>query len=132
MPHVIIEYSANLEPQVDIAGLCEALRASAAAQEIFPEDGVRVRALRAEHYAIADADPDNAFIDISVRLRGGRPLAARKAATAAIFDAARTFLAEVIATTPIMLSLEMRDIDPELSPKLNTIRDRIKKEAGNG
>ena len=42
------------------------------------------------------------------------------------------FLAEVIATTPIMLSLEMRDIDPELSPKLNTIRERMEKEAGHG
>ncbi len=132
MPHVIVEYSANLEPRVDIAALCEALRTAAAAQEIFPEDGVRVRALRAEYYAIADAHPDNAFIDISVRLRGGRALEARKVATEAIFDAARVFLAELIATTPIMLSLEMRDIDPELSPKLNTIRDRMEKEAGHG
>ena len=132
MPHVIVEYSANLEPRVDISGLCEALRAAAAAEEIFPEAGVRVRALRAEHYAIADAHPENAFIDILVRLRAGRALAARKAATESIFEAARLFLAEVIATTPIMLSLEMRDIDPELSPKLNTIRERMEKEAGHG
>ena len=132
MPHVIVEYSGNLEPRVDIAGLCEVLRAAAAGQEIFPEDGVRVRALRAEHYAIADAHPDNAFIDISVRLRGGRALEARKAATEAIFEAARAFLADVIAIAPIMLSLEMRDIDPDLSPKLNTIRDRMEKEAGHG
>ncbi len=132
MPHVIVEYSANLEPRVDIAGLCEALRSATAAQEVFPADGVRVRALKAEHYAIADAHPENAFIDISVRLRGGRALEARKAATEAIFEAARGFLADVIATTPIMLSLEMRDIDPELSPKLNTIRERMEKEAGHG
>ena len=46
MPHIIVEYSANLEEDVDLADLCDVLRASAAAQEIFPETGVRVRAIR--------------------------------------------------------------------------------------
>ena len=81
MPHIIVEYSANLEEDVDLADLCDVLRASAAAQEIFPETGVRVRAIRCEIYSIADGDPRNGFIDISVRLREGRPLDKRKAAT---------------------------------------------------
>ena len=124
MPHITIDYSANLEPALDIAGLCEAMRAAAAALDIFPTDGVRVRAFRADHFAIADGDPGNAMIDISVRLREGRTLAARQRATESLFEAAQTYLEPVIASTPIMVSLEMREIGAALSPKLNTIRDR--------
>jgi 5-carboxymethyl-2-hydroxymuconate isomerase len=126
MPHITIQYSANIEPRADIQAFCEALRAAAASLDIFPADGVRVRALRSEYYAIADGNPDNAFVDISVRLREGRALAARQRATEALFAAAKEFLADVIATQPIMLSMEMRNIDAELAPKLNTIRERLR------
>ena len=127
MPHIMIDYSANLEPDADIAGLCEALRRTAAALEAFPEAGVRVRAFAAAHYAIADGHPENGYIDISVRLREGREPAVKEAAVAALFEAARAHLAGVIATRPVMLSMEMRDIDARLAPKLNTVREWMEK-----
>lgn len=122
MPHVIIDYSGNLET-ADISGLCATLRETACGLEIFPADGVRVRAYRADHWAIADGAPEHGFIDISVRLRAGRDAADKVSATDALFAAAKAHLSEVIATRPVMISLEMRDIDPQLSPKLNTVRD---------
>lgn len=125
MPHIILEFSSNLESDADIPGLCDALRVTAAKQAIFPESGVRVRAYRSDYYSIADGDPENGFIDISVRLREGRPLDARKAATAVLFDAAKEHLADVLERRPIMLSLEMRNIDAELAPKLNTVREHM-------
>ena len=127
MPHIMIDYSANLEPDADIAGLCEVLRRTAAALEAFPEAGVRVRAFAADHYAIADGHPENGYIDISVRLREGREPAVKEAAVAALFEAARAHLAGVIATRPVMLSMEMRDIDARLAPKLNTVREWMEK-----
>ena len=127
MPHIMIDYSANLEPKADIAGLCEVLRRTAAALEAFPEAGVRVRAFAADHYAIADGHPENGYIDISVRLREGREPAVKEAAVAALFEAARAHLAGVIATRPVMLSMEMRDIDARLAPKLNTVREWMEK-----
>jgi len=125
MPHIRIEYSANLEAHCDIGAFCEALRLAGLETGVFPLAGLRVRAARCDHYAVADGDPDNIFVDISIRLRGGRPQEAKEAATAHVFEAARAFLAPVIESRPIMLSLEMRDIDPGLSPKLNTVRDHI-------
>lgn len=130
MPHISIEYSANLEPDGDIPGLCEALRGAAAALPIFPETGVRVRAFRADHWAIADGDPAHGFVDISVRLREGRAQADKAAATAALFDAAKAHLAPYLAAGPLMLSLEMRDIDAALSPKVNTVKDWIEAKHG--
>ncbi len=125
MAHFTLEYSSNMESVTDIAKLCDVIRRAAILTGVFALAGIRVRALRAEHVSIADGDPRHGFIDISVRLRAGRDLEARKAATAAIFRSAEEFLAPILKTHPIALSLEMRDIDPELSPKLNTIRNHI-------
>ncbi len=126
MPHIVFEYSANMESHVDISALCEQLRVAGLETGIFPLAGLRVRALRCEHYAIADGNPDYGFIDISVRLRAGRSLEARKTATAHIFAAAEDFLGEILESQPLALSLEMRDIDAELSPKRNSIRNFLK------
>ncbi|APE42553.1 5-carboxymethyl-2-hydroxymuconate isomerase [Sulfitobacter alexandrii] len=125
MPHLIIDYSANLEDAIDMAGLCERLRVVATGLEAFPAAGVRVRAHAARHYAIADGNSAHGFIDVSVRLRAGRDPEVKKAATQALFDAAEAFIAPVMATRPIALSFEMRDIDPALSPKTGTIRDHL-------
>ena len=125
MPHLIIDYSANLEEAIDMAGLCECLRIVATGLDAFPSAGVRVRAHAAQHYAIADGNPAHGYIDVSVRLRAGRELAVKQAATQALFAAAEAFIATVMAIRPIALSFEMRDIDPDLSPKTGTIRDHL-------
>ncbi|MCG6901688.1 MAG: 5-carboxymethyl-2-hydroxymuconate Delta-isomerase [Rhodobacter sp.] len=132
MPHISVEYSSNLEDRADIPGLCEVLRRTAAALEVFPETGVRVRAFRADHYAIADGDPENGFVDISVRLREGRAQDVKEAATAALFDAVKTHLAALIAARPVMVSMEMRDIDARLAPKLNTVTAYIEGKRAHG
>ena len=125
MPHFQIDYSANLEGAVDMAALCEAIRAEAALIETFPTPGIRVRATRVDHYAIADGDPKHGFVDISVRLREGRADDVKQDAITRIFEAARAHLAPAMATRSIALSAEMRDINAALSPKTGTIRDHM-------
>lgn len=122
MPHIQIDYSPNLEDRLDVAGLCVALRDAAVATGVLPLAGVRVRAIKVDHAVIADGNPDHAFLDIVVRLRGGRSAEAKTKATEIIFAAAQAYCAEVMATSSFMLSMEMRDIDPDLSPKTSSIR----------
>lgn len=129
MPHFHIEYSGNLEELVDMAGLCEAVRAEAAKIEAFPTPGIRVRATRVDHYAVADGHLKHGFVDLSVRLRGGRPQEVKKDAISRIFQAAKTYLEPAMAQHSIALSAEMRDIDPELSPKFGTIRNHLEDNA---
>ena len=125
MPHVQIDYSPNLEGRLDIAGLCRALRDAAVETGALPLAGVRVRATACDHVVIADGNPGHAFVDISVRLRGGRDLETRRRAVAHLFAAAERYCAEVMARAPLALSMEMRDIDPELSPRTGSIRDHL-------
>lgn len=129
MPHFHIEYSANLEDVVDIQQLCEAIRAEAATIDAFPMPGIRVRAIRVDHYAIADGHPKHGFIDLSVRLREGREDSVKRDAIARIFATLKTCATPALATHSIALSAEMRDIDAALSPKFGTIRDHLEAPA---
>jgi 5-carboxymethyl-2-hydroxymuconate isomerase len=126
VPHLIVEYSANLDGRTDIAGLCDRLLATVLATGLFEVGAVRVRALRAEHYAIADRLPDNAFVDLNFRIGRGRTLEEQRQAGEAIFQTAQEVLAPLLATPHFALSLELREIDPELSWKRNAIHPRLR------
>ena len=122
MPHLMIDYSVNVETDVDIGALCDTLRDVAASIDAFPLAGVKVRAVRVDHYAIADGNPEHGFIDISVRIREGRDMETKQNAAQKIFDAATEFVADVMRRRSLSLSLELRDIDAALSPKSGSIR----------
>lgn len=125
MPHISIEYSANMEARADMAAFCDHIRRAGIKTGTFPMPGIRVRAFKADHVSIADGSDKHGFIDISIRLRAGRPDDVKTATTQAIFDAAKAFLEPALANHSIALSVEMRDIDPDLSPKCGTIRDHL-------
>lgn len=129
MPHFHIEYSANLESLVDMAQLCEAVRAKAATIDTFPMAGIRVRATRVDHVAIANGNPKHGFVDLSVRLREGRPHDVKRDAITQIFAVLTDFMTPTMETLSVALSAEMRDIDADLSPKFGNIRDHLEDHA---
>jgi 5-carboxymethyl-2-hydroxymuconate isomerase len=120
-----LDYSANLEDVVDMSALCEVIRAEAAMIDTFPTAGIRVRATRVDHHAMADGDAKHGFIDLSVRLREGRSDAVKQDAIARIFTVIKDFMAPIMATRSIALSAEMRDINANLSPKHGTVRAHL-------
>ncbi|MDB5502463.1 MAG: 5-carboxymethyl-2-hydroxymuconate isomerase [Tardiphaga sp.] len=132
MPHFTIEYSANIEPRVDIAAVCELVRKAAVETGIFPLGGIRVRAIRCEHFAIADGRPDLGFLDVLLRIGEGRDLAARQKAGEHVFKALSGFLDPVFASHPLALSFDIQINDKDTSWKRNTIHELLKAEAANG
>lgn len=125
MPHFHIDYSANLDDVVDMAALCEAIRAAAVTIDTFPTAGIRVRATRVDHVAMADGNPKHGFIDLSVRLREGRSDAVKKDAIERIFAALKDFATPAMEHHSIALSAEIRDINADLSPKFGNVRDHL-------
>ncbi|TWB58349.1 5-carboxymethyl-2-hydroxymuconate isomerase [Rhizobium sp. ERR 922] len=126
MPHLAIEYSANLEGRTDIGALCERLLKTVLETGLFEVGAVRVRAFRAEHYAIADKLPENAFIDLNFRIGKGRTQEEKKRTGEAIFAAAIDVLGPLFETPHFALSLEIREIDAELRWKKNAIHPRLR------
>ena len=129
MPHFQIDYSANLEAAVDMGALCEAIRAEAARIETFPTAGIRVRASRVDHVAMADGDPRHGFVDVSIRLREGRSEDVKKDALARIFAVLKDFMAPAMQSRSVALSAEMRDITADLSLKFGNVRDHLEDSA---
>ena len=132
MPHFTIEYSANLDARVDMAEIVEVVRTAAVETGIFPLGGIRVRAVRCEHYAIADGNPQHGFLAMVLRLGEGRDLAARKQAGEHIFRALSVHLDPVFAGSNFALSFDMQINDKETSWKRNNIHDALKVETTNG
>ena len=89
MPHLIVEYSANLERDLDIPRLVAAIHAAALETGVFPVGGIRTRAERREVYAVADSHPDNAFIHVQARIGSGRTPEVRQQAAEHIFAAVK-------------------------------------------
>lgn len=131
MPHFTIEYSANLDGRVDMAAVVELVRSAAVQTGIFPLGGIRVRAIRCEHYAIADGK-NYGFLDMVLRLGEGRDLATRQKAGEHIFTALSAYLDPVFANTRFALSFDMQINDKETSWKRNNIHEALKVEAAHG
>jgi 5-carboxymethyl-2-hydroxymuconate isomerase len=132
MPHFTIEYSGNLDARVDMAKVVEIVRKAAVETGIFPLGGIRVRAIRCEHYAIADGQPNFGFLDMVLRLGEGRDLAARQKAGEYIFKALSSHLDPVFAGSQFALSFDMQINDKETSWKRNNIHEALKAEAAHG
>lgn len=126
MPHFTMEYSANLDGKVDVQGLCDAVLDAAVATAVFELGAIRVRAIRCEAYAVADRLPENAFVDLSLRIGAGRSSEDKKRVGEAVFAAMENYLAPQFETPHFALSFEIREIDPQLSWKRNAIHPRLR------
>ncbi len=126
MPHMSIEYSRRLNDDFDMQHLCEELRLTMVNTGIFPLGGIRVRAFAADACAIADNHQDNAFVDMILRIGKGRTEAEKKNAGEAIMATAQVFFMTLLEKAHFALSLEIIEIDPRMSWKVNTIHMRLK------
>ena len=127
LPHVLVEYSSNLDGQLDFPSFLTALRDTALSTGVFPLGGIRVRAYRADHFVVADGHPDNAFVHIMLRVGHGRDLDTRKRACDAIFATACGELQAVYDRIPLGISLEMQEVDAVLTCKKNNLHEYVKR-----
>jgi 5-carboxymethyl-2-hydroxymuconate isomerase len=127
MPHQIIEYSANLESHMDMQVLIDGLHETAMKMDGLPLGGLRTRAARRDIYQVADQHPDNAFVHMILKLGHGRDQQTKRAFGEAIFAALCSYLEPVWSTSPLAISLEIQEIDAELTWKKNNLRDYMAK-----
>ena len=129
MPHLTVEYSANLEEQINVMDLLRKIHEAALATGVFEVGAVRTRAARREHYVIADGHTDNSFVAITARIAPGRDAETRKRLGQAIFDAACNYLEKVYQKTPIGISLEVHEIDNSMAYRKNNLHMIVKNRA---
>ena len=130
MPHLNIEYSANVGEALDIQALVDRIHETALETGIFPLGGVRTRAEPRTHYRIANGNPEAGYIHMIVRIGSGRDAETRRSAGEKIFGALCDFTDEVYRSRPLALSFELHEIPSDMAWRKNNLHDLLKKEAG--
>jgi 5-carboxymethyl-2-hydroxymuconate isomerase len=129
MPHLNIEYSANLADELDVQALVDLIHETALGTGIFPLGGVRTRADARTHYRIANGDPRAGYIHMMVRIGSGRDVETRRAAGERIFAALCDFTDELYQSRPLALSFELHEIPPDMAWRKNNLHELLKKES---
>ncbi len=123
MPHVVVQYTANLEADAGIGALCKSLAAiivaqrDAAGARVFPIGGTRVLAYPTLHFAVADGGADRAFVYLNVRIAPGRESALVTATGEALMAAARSHFAAIFASRPVGITLQIDEGAPVFDSK---------------
>lgn len=128
MPHITIEYSANLEDDLSIRDLVDAMHRAALTTGVFPIGGLRTRAERRDLFAVADEDPVNAFVAVVARVGAGRSDAVRLGVAEALMAVLKQRTADVFARRGLGLTVEVQEIDPAASLKHNNLHERIERK----
>ncbi len=128
MPHITVEYTANLKRDADIPGLLAKINGVMIAQDgVFPVGGIRSRAVELTDYRVADGGADDAFVHVTVKIGAGREEAVKKKAFDALFETIKAHFADLYATRYLALSMEIDEFSEAGTYKHNNIHARFRK-----
>lgn len=132
MPHLVIQYTANLERRTDMTVLCRSLADLLRSQQdeagapAFPPGGTRVMAYPAPHYAVADdgsagkaagGDGDYMFVYLNMRVARGRAPATLKRVGDALLMAVKGHFQPVFLQGHIGVTLQIDEGDEVFDAK---------------
>lgn len=131
MPHLVVEYTDNLEPGAEIPALLAALAENLCHSGVFPPGGVRVRALRLADYVVGDGGHDDAaFVHVTVKIGAGRPASVRETLFAHLFEIIKGHFARRFEQGPLALSMYVEEVDEAGSFKHNNLHALYAGEKG--
>ena len=125
MPHIIIEYSDNLDEVIDIEDLVDAVHSAALSDGLPALNGLRTRAAARKHYRVADGTPEFAFVALLARMGPGRSSTEKKRFLGALVDAVEAVVDPHRDRCPVSLSVEIQEIDPEMRVNRNHVADAM-------
>ncbi len=110
MPHLVLEYNAALDTQIDMSALCKILWSKMQETGAFGDgSAIRVRAIPIQHFHVVG---DQMFANGMIRLLPGRDVALKSKITHAV-------LSGLIDALPGVqnLSVDIKEIDPDVYAK---------------
>jgi 5-carboxymethyl-2-hydroxymuconate isomerase len=125
MPHIVVEYSTNLDKRLDMPRLVRDVHEAVLASKVFEIGAVRTRAAPRDLYVIADGDPDHGFIHVEMSIAPGRDDATRMRVSQAVLDALAKATHAVYARHGLGLSVNIRQIDNASATRLNNLHERM-------
>ena len=126
MPHFIAEYSSNIQDDIDFQDFFRKINAHLGQSGVFPLAGIRSRAICVDHYVIADAKYDYAFIHMTLKVGFGRDIETRTAIAETLFKLIEEYFQTLKDQRLLAISFEMTELNPILNYKSNNIHQFLK------
>ena len=126
MPHLIVEYSANVAKYHDIDGLLDVMQKATIELDVSPIPGIRIRAICHDQYRIADgSNPDHGFVAMVARIGPGRDDETKTRLIDTLLDAAEAQFATENSPLAIAWSMEVHEIDADFRVNRNHVKTRM-------
>jgi 5-carboxymethyl-2-hydroxymuconate isomerase len=117
VPHLVLEYTANVTQEVDWSALFSRLHRAVAAAGA-PLAGCKSRAVRHEDYFVADGRPGGAFVHLTVGLLSGRTDEAKAAIAGACLQLLVEEYRPSLDSLDLQITVELRDLHRESYQKV--------------
>ena len=108
MPHLTLEYSDNME--VDVQPLLARLHEEVVATGAINLKGIKSRAIKQTQYRIADGDPDYAFVHVGLLIREGRPIEVQKEATQRVMKVLKETFGHLFEKRKLSLTVDLKEM----------------------
>jgi 5-carboxymethyl-2-hydroxymuconate isomerase len=108
MPHLTLEYSDNIE--VDVQPLLARLHEEVVATGAINLKGIKSRAIRHTQYRIADGDADYAFVHVGLLIREGRPIEVQKEATQRVMKVLKETFGHLFEKRKLSLTVDLKEM----------------------
>jgi 5-carboxymethyl-2-hydroxymuconate isomerase len=108
MPHLTLEYSDNIE--VDVQPLLARLHEEVVATGAINLKGIKSRAIKHTQYRIADGDPDYAFVHVGLLIREGRTIEIQKEATQRVMTVLKETFGYLFENRKLSLTVDLKEM----------------------
>ena len=128
MPHLIVEYTANLKPRCRHPGTAGQDQPRLIAQGgVFPIGGIRSRAIELTDWCMADGKDDYAFVHVTLKIGAGREEPVKRKVCDELFEMVKAHFASLYAKRYLALSMELVEFSEGGSYKHNNVHAKFKK-----
>jgi 5-carboxymethyl-2-hydroxymuconate isomerase len=124
MPHLTLEYSDNIE--VDVQPLLARLHEEVVATGAINLKGIKSRAIKHTQYRIADGDPDYAFVHVGLLIREGRPLEIQEEATQRVMKVLKESFGHLFEKRKLSLTVDLKEMRDSIALTEHNIPDKTK------
>ena len=108
MPHLTLEYSDNLE--VEVQPLLARLHEEVVATGAINLKGIKSRAIKHTQYRVADGDPNYAFVHVGLLIREGRPVEVQKEATQRVMNVLKETFGHLFEKRKLSLTVDLKEM----------------------
>ena len=124
MPHLTLEYSDNIE--VDVQPLLARLHEEVVATGAINLKGIKSRAIKHTQYRLADGDPDYAFVHVGLLIREGRPIEVQKEATQRVMKVLKETFGHLFEKRKLSLTVDLKEMRDGIALTDHNIPDKTK------